>query len=300
MIDSAVNGVKCDICGSANFRKAYEIDDGVHIIMCGTCGLWMSYPLLSGDEIDQLYGKYHEKWGVVGEDEGMHRRMRFATFNMLLKKISRIKNPLNGSFLDIGCATGICMEAAERYGWDVYGIDISETAISAARKKFGSKAMVSNFEGPYSQHLNSYDLIVMTDVLEHLRHVRQAVEKVYGMLKADGVIAIVTVNTGSLYARLMGKNWVHLCRAHTLYFSKFNLTMLLRSVGFNILRFERSLKSVNLWYVQKFMQQTMGASRRPSKLFLIANYIIEHLPDAVKKINFVIPTGDITIMAQKG
>lgn len=290
--------LKCSVCDSTDFKKLYDIDNIYSIIKCAACGLWLNHPAPSKEEIEKIYAGYHENWGVVGSDEEMHRKMRYMTFDRLLSEVEKFRKPA-GKLLDIGCAIGICLEAAEMRGWDVYGIDISEKAIEIARRRFGPKVRVLDFEISQETPSKFYDLVIMTDVLEHLKDVKSAMKRVCDMLTPGGIVVIVTIDTECFYAKLMGKNWVHIRRDHLTYFSKRNLAELLRKTGFEVLSFKNSYKSLNLYYLKDYMRQTREESPRFKKIFLFLESVIAGLPKIITNYNLMIPTGDITVMARK-
>lgn len=294
-----IKEIKCDVCESEKFFKLYDMDDKYSIVECGRCGLWLSYPILTDEEIAHMYSKYHENWGIVGKDEEMHRRMRRATFQRLFKSFSRFTAP-QGRLLDVGCATGICMEVGEECGWDVYGIDISEEAAKVARAKFGPKVEALDFVKTKQAAANYYDVIIMTDVLEHLNSVKSVMEKINYMLKPGGIIVIVTVDTGSFLAKFMRKKWLFIHRQHLVYFSKKNLSLFLKKTGFNVLRFKAAFKSVNLYYIGEYMRQKSNDLPKLDRISRLMKGFIDRLPRKIKYYNFVIPTGDIVVIARKG
>lgn len=290
--------IKCDICGNEVFILVYDMDGRYSIVRCAVCGLWLSYPKLTDEELGEMYAKYHENWGVVGMDEDMHRKMRHETFRRLFHMLSRFAAP-QGRLLDVGCATGICMEVAEEYGWDAYGVEISEEAASVARIRFGKKVKTLDFMNEKQDPAGHYDAVMLTDVLEHLNGVKAAMEKIHHMLKSGGIVTVVTVDTSSLLARLMRKRWPFIHRLHLAYFSKNNLNILLKKTGFEVLRFACGFKSVNLYYIRDYMRQKREESGRVDRLGRLIEHFIDCLPRKVKHYNFVVPTGDIVAIARK-
>lgn len=294
-----IDGIKCDVCGSGRFVTLYDMDGEYSIVRCGECGLWYSHPILTNEEIGHMYEKYHEDWGMVGRDEEMHKRMRRATFRRLFRTFAGFTAP-QGRLLDVGCATGICMEVGEECGWDVYGVDISEKAAEVARARFGTKVETLDFVSMKQTVKDYYDVIIMTDVLEHLNDVRLVMEKINRMLKPGGIIVIATVNTGGLLAKLMRKNWFFIHRQHLVYFSKKNLKLFLKKMGFDVLRAGAAFKSVNLYYIGEYLRQKSKDLPKLEVLSRLIKGCINSLPQKIKYCNFVIPTGDVLMIARKG
>lgn len=69
--------------------------------------------------------------------------------------------------LDVGCSHGLAVEQLIKMGYDAYGIDVSNTAINYCRDRGLTTCMVgSATDIPFED--NFFDIIISTDVLEHL------------------------------------------------------------------------------------------------------------------------------------
>ncbi len=71
------------------------------------------------------------------------------------------------TLLEIGCGTGLFLEMLWQMGFDVTGVDKSSSMISAARKRFGSRAALHQADGtrlPFED--NSFDYVFLWSVLE--------------------------------------------------------------------------------------------------------------------------------------
>lgn len=73
------------------------------------------------------------------------------------------------SVLDVGCGRGNGIAHMKKVGKDVYGVEISQTAVNSAVAK-GLKVVQGSITSiPFPD--NRYDLVVSTDVVEHLYEV---------------------------------------------------------------------------------------------------------------------------------
>lgn len=116
--------------------------------------------------------------------------------------------------LDIGCADGfISSVIAEETGADMYGIDISRTSISKAKKR-GINAKVVNIDREKIPFVgSSFDAIFCGDVLEHVYDTESVLRDINRILKKDGYIIVSVPNIASWYNRgflFLGymPNWV--------------------------------------------------------------------------------------------
>lgn len=141
-----------------------------------------------------------------------------------------------GRLLDVGCALGHMGEAARRRGWDVYVTDVTEYAVHEARSEFGINGFVSS---PYKLPVknDSFDVITMYNVVEHLSHPIELLKSVRRALSSHGILHVVTPNVQSWLARLLGRHWGYFkSDSHYLYFSPETIRSLLERCGFEVLK----------------------------------------------------------------
>ncbi|NCO97006.1 MAG: hypothetical protein COY38_03345 [Candidatus Aenigmarchaeota archaeon CG_4_10_14_0_8_um_filter_37_24] len=101
-----------------------------------------------------------------------------------IKELLKYKN--NGNLLEVGCGVGNFLKEAEKY-FRITGVDISEYAVNEAKKSFRGKISVGNIE-EINLESNHYDVIVVFDLLEHLKNPRNTIEKLYKSLKKEGIL----------------------------------------------------------------------------------------------------------------
>ena len=92
--------------------------------------------------------------------------------------------------LDFGCGSGIFAEELAEKGYDSYGVDISKEAIS-----FGKSQGIKNLEVFDSHTLNfpdnTFDAVVILDVLEHLEDEAWALKEMERVLKPGGNVVVM-------------------------------------------------------------------------------------------------------------
>jgi len=103
--------------------------------------------------------------------------------------------------LDIGCSKGFM---GKKLGsiHDFYGIDISKEDASIAKRYYKSIKIANLDETLPSYEKNSFDTIIMADVIEHLKNPLKAVLHFKKFLKNDGMLIISAPNIANAYIRL--------------------------------------------------------------------------------------------------
>ena len=165
------------------------------------------------------------------------------TADLRLAHIRRFKAP-PARLLEIGTATGSFLDQARRAGYDVRGLDVSETFAAIARKQGLEidEGFVEEFDLPeahYDVICNFGGIACWRDPLRGLRNVRRA-------LKPDGVFVLNHPNVDALVPRLLGRNYFEFNPASLQVFSDKTLDHCLEKAGLApvVSRTERQYASV--------------------------------------------------------
>jgi SAM-dependent methyltransferase len=160
---------------------------------------------------------------------------RLAGFRQWYREIEAIVGA-RGRCLDFGCAIGVMVRAAQDCGWKAVGYERSRWAADYGREHFGIEIETGDGSAdPFAA--GTFDLITMWDVIEHLERPREVIELVHRWLRPGGFLAINTLNSAGVGARLAGLKWRHLRPpVHLQYFTRKSLIWLLQSHGFGVRR----------------------------------------------------------------
>lgn len=218
----------CFLCGCVSFVKLYKVNR-YGIVKCVNCNFVYTTPLPSERELHRYYSKFDYSEPKSAE-EAIRKDARRSLYI-----IERFSNK-NGGLLDVGCGRGYFLHEARSRGWTCYGIDYSQKAVSYGRNVLRldlQKADIFTYKTT-----KKFDVIILSQVIEHTSKPRVILEKCYKLLHHGGIIYIATPNIESISARVMKENFDHLIPPeHLGYFSKNTLTLLLKQIGFNPLYF---------------------------------------------------------------
>lgn len=195
---------------------------------CQNCSFVFANPAPKPDFIRSLYSQVKDP---LYEDEVEGRSKNFS------KILSRLENicPNKGTLFDVGAATGILIQLACDRGWDADGIEPSTWAVKYAKKKHGLNIKPGSFEEA-SLPANHYAAVTMVDIIEHMSHPMEAVQKAFEILKSGGILCLVTPDIKSMAARIFGTKWWHFRPGHLGYFTEKSLQKLLDISGFTIIK----------------------------------------------------------------
>jgi 2-polyprenyl-3-methyl-5-hydroxy-6-metoxy-1,4-benzoquinol methylase len=247
----------CPACGAAA-AVPLDIAGLDHLDRCRGCGLVHVRQMPSPDTLAALYGAAYYRSDashVVGyEDYEADQHNIVATARRRLRRSARIW-PQPGRLLDVGCALGFFMDAAQAAGWQVSGVDISPYAANLARARTGSDVREGQLDAAGFQ-AGSMDVVTMWDVIEHMTDPLPQLAAAHAVLADDGLLALTTPDLGSLMARLMGARWMgyKLADEHVYYYSRQTLKRILEASGFTVVQAFPVGKDVELAFFVKRLE----------------------------------------------
>lgn len=102
------------------------------------------------------------------------------------------------TILDCGCGEGFyTMILSELYNCSVYAVDYDEELVETAKKRIGARPNIVFQKGDISHFSfpdNTFDKIILTEVLEHIPDDKRAIGEIYRVLKKGGVVGITVPN----------------------------------------------------------------------------------------------------------
>lgn len=288
------SALACPLCGESRTRARFFVPGGGFLYRCRNCTVEFIHPQPDDEALKKLYSEtYYAAWGLSGEQENESTRlMKRATFRLRLALIRRYISP--GSILDVGCATGYFLQLAQEQGFLPFGVEFSAYAAARARLRFGPEAI---FQGTLEESTfpkSSFAAIAMSDLLEHVRVPATTLKCAETLLNPDGVILIMTPDTGSLSKKIMGQRWTHYKPEHLFYFNRRSLTFLANRCHLRLAHFQRSKKALNLAYLH-----TQFGVYRHWLLTPLTALLYRLAPNSLRHRNFYISIGEMVAILTK-
>jgi len=247
--------MKCNLCGSKNFRLINHRLFENNLCQCNQCGLVFVKFQPCWEEIKKIYQKNYFKSSyscLYGYQDYLSDKGNII--RTAVRRLKKIESFLGrrGRLLDLGCATGFFLEAAQKRGWDVSGLEISDYAAGLARKSLGRK-IIQNTLSEASFPVQYFDVITAWDYLEHISDPKGEIKKASSLLKKGGLFVLSTPDISSLPAKLAGDKWMGFKPLeHLYYFSKGNALVLCQGAGLRPIKAEYIGKYVNLdFFIQR-------------------------------------------------
>lgn len=136
----------------------------------------------------------------------LYSRIRAHNNRWKRRQIEKAK-PAGRRLLDLGCGTGEFLYEMAQADWQVRGVERDKRAAAYAIEQYKLGVIAGTIDKMPSVP-NSYDVVTMWHVLEHLYQPHQMLIKVRDLLKRGGLLAIAVPNHQSVDARFYQENWV--------------------------------------------------------------------------------------------
>ena len=183
----------------------------------------------------------------AGNGESGERLTR--VFVELVKKLDGVR-----SICDLGCGNGHITGRLAALGYQVTGVDASESGIKIARRTYSEVHFVEAMIGRDLKSLGSFDLVISSDVIEHLYRPSDLLDAAASLLKPHGQILLGTPYHGylkNLALAATGKMDAHFSAlhdgGHIKFFSVRTLSKLMASHGFTDFSFTFYGRAPWLW-----------------------------------------------------
>ncbi len=220
----------CMLCNGTAFRTVHRRDPLCYL-RCRSCGLVSLYPRPEEAELEKMYQDYlpvARESIRKREREGKEVALRAA------ETLSLRFEARTGRLLEVGCGLGFFLGMMKTRGWEVEGVEISETGREFAQRTW----KVPVHRGPLDE-LNlpeeSFDAAVLFYVIEHVPEPVGLLTEIGRILKPGGLVLLRWPHTTPI-VRILGPVSRYVDLYHTPYhlydFSPATMKALLTRCGF--------------------------------------------------------------------
>lgn len=227
--------------------KLYGAASGIpgtqRLVKCLDCDMIYENPRYEAKTIIQGYTASQE-----ANYDSQHA-MRVNSFFRALKKHAPYIPPTGAKVLDIGTAGGAFLDAATQYGYDAYGMEPSLDLVTRGKAR-GLKIEQGTIENHHFE-LNSFDMVCLWDVIEHLPDPKAALIEVKKLLRPDGILLINYPDIGTVQAKIAGKRFWWILSVHLHHFSRKSITEICARTGFYAFHFRRYWQILEFGYLEK-------------------------------------------------
>ena len=201
---STYQGKKLDL------RCTSETHDKPTLYKCNTCKLIFS---------EHIESKFEETYTEV-EDRKYIQQIPFKKkyFNLLFSKIKPYLLS-NYSILEIGSYYGVLGNIIKPHVKSYTGLELSKHAVEYSKKEFNLNVVNEPLNSFLEKKL-LFDVIIMSDVIEHLDNPFLSLKLIEKNLNPNGILIFTTFNMDAIVPKIMGKKYHWIMPMHKFYFTK--------------------------------------------------------------------------------
>jgi 2-polyprenyl-3-methyl-5-hydroxy-6-metoxy-1,4-benzoquinol methylase len=119
------------------------------------------------------------------------------TYWAIKNYLQNTPNSINKNLLEVGCGLGYLTYSLVKAGFNITGIDISMNAIEKATARYGNHFVCADLHEYGQKNDLKYDIIILTEVIEHVPNIYEILRSLTGLLADGGEIVITTPNKSS-------------------------------------------------------------------------------------------------------
>jgi tetratricopeptide (TPR) repeat protein/SAM-dependent methyltransferase len=165
-------------------------DVPVTYVVCRSCGFVYTDPMLDEQELAVLYGEKLRPTPPQHEYLKANRKVYLERYQWATQQLGlpndRKPDP---TLLEVGCAAGVALSIFRERGWRTCGIEPADTFASYARDAFGLDVQ-TGFYGPGSYEGRQFDVIMFSQVLEHVPDPDALLAQAWVNLPEDGHVYV--------------------------------------------------------------------------------------------------------------
>lgn len=233
--------------------------------------------------LHQLHLYRHGRWLV---DRGVHYTFKKSPLGSHRQILAAI--PENSSVLDLGCSHGLLAHELAKKGCRVVGVDrLPREKVKLPYDQYVQADLDQvTVDLPYGR---DFDVVIISDVIEHLKHRRGVMESVRRHLREDGRLILSTGNVAIWFYRISlligrfeyGPRGI-LDETHVRLYTRATFRRLVRQSGFEIVResftplpFELIFETrADSWFI-RFLDRCYHALARWSPEVFAYQFIVE-------------------------
>ena len=231
---------KCPVCGGKSQLHFLEAEDhnvskdSFKIVECSDCSFRFTNPIPTEDTIGNYY-KSEDYVSHSGTKKGLINRVYHIVRTRAIKQKEKLASHYSKekTILDIGCGTGDFLGHCKLQKWITLGLEPDESARKIALQNNSIEARTLN----HLYHIkdNTFDVISMWHVLEHVYNLNEDIEQYKRILKADGTLIVAVPNCSSEDAEHYKSNWAaYDLPIHLYHFRPDNMKQLFSKHGMEV------------------------------------------------------------------
>ena len=266
----------CPICGHTNAYHFLNCIDQTYskeifsIVACSNCNFKFTSPRPDEMEI----GNYYMSENYVSHSDNkkgfINKLYHVVKSYALIKKMQLVMHysKRKGIIVDYGCGSGDFLNTCKGNGWEVYGVEPSDSARARINEKFGISSCQNNSELLTIIGDKKVDCITLWHVLEHIGNLEALFLLFENILAPNGKIVIAVPNPSSYDCFYYKEQWAaYDLPRHFYHFEPRDIRLLFSNHGY------RNIKTLPMIF-DSFYVSMLSEKNKGSKLGILRAFFI--------------------------
>jgi 2-polyprenyl-3-methyl-5-hydroxy-6-metoxy-1,4-benzoquinol methylase len=233
----------CPVCNSIEIVEQFLVADYTvsqeqfPVFFCKVCTQGFTQNIPTQENI----GPYYKAESYISHTDSqkglinkLYHIVRKKTLQGKAKLVKAASNKQIGSILDIGCGTGAFLHTMQQQQWKAKGLEPDADTRAKAMELYSIETEPSH--KLFEQTANSFDVVTMWHVLEHVHELKPYLSKIHELLVAKGKLIIAVPNYTSYDAQHYKAHWAaYDVPRHLYHFSPKSMETLLTQFGFKLI-----------------------------------------------------------------
>lgn len=201
----------CLLCGApasevhSNYT-GYRQPQTFQIYSCSSCNTNFSVPRIDASNLyDVIYSQrekhpgYERYWGYardvkINDDPLGYLAKTEPTYYGVAEFLRTNKISTAAKILEVGSGLGYLTYALRKSGYAANAIEVSKVAVEEAIQNFGDFYINAELLEYSRGHQSVYDVVIATEVIEHVDHPIEFIRAMYDLVKVNGYVVLTTPN----------------------------------------------------------------------------------------------------------
>lgn len=176
---------KCPISGDDRLTPVKGFED-TYLVRSKSIGFVFCQRVPTSEELQAAYDGYRRDYDLAA--------LTRIQYDAVIHSLEQYRSA--GKMLDLGCGSGHFLEVAMARGWEAHGTETSAEAVALCEAKGITMSSASLIPEHYPD--NSFDVVIMTELIEHVNNPREVLAGVRRLLRSGGAVYFTTPNFNSI------------------------------------------------------------------------------------------------------
>lgn len=229
MGEGTASSAPCPACGAPSAHSGTKND--YRIFLCGDCCFLFVNPYPTPHEMTRYYATDYR-----GASADFYPKIKSRKRRAILRSLRFLRFAYRKKVLDIGCGSGVMVNAFRRLGADARGVDISENSIQFARRHFPDCTFYCESFDDMGRRDIRFDFMFTSEMMEHIAGPHECLRMIDALSGPGTVAYVATPDTGHAAVPDDTLTWGEICPPeHLQWFNRSNLARLFDGYGFDLL-----------------------------------------------------------------